>query len=363
MKKIDVPLWSDTLFLFFITFLLSFCVFRFYLSSLAAALAVAIPTALCAAFLTFVRLKSKHGKRRSNQWEKTETEKLSFHLAMTAPRENAAWLAECLNSQKKQQASSSSAAETQSGKSRSLAVSSSFQLSEKDPIDAQNRPPAKQKIHAFCSKLKSAFLRTSEPKKGNGGEKNSENARIKTPQADPQAQSKRINNPHAPAQAAASVEEGGGQWEVQDDYSLKNGQSQCFVCFRFEKMTADELSETIRKECGQKTVFANGFTEEAKQLAAAFGVTLKDAADVYLLAKKTGLLPEKLIEPPLKPSGLKAKLALRLRREAWKGYCFSGCFLLLFSLMTVFPLYYILSGGILLMIAVLIRFFGKPKTS
>ena len=35
--------------------------------------------------------------------------------------------------------------------------------------------------------------------------------------------------------------------------------------------------------------------------------------------------------------------------------------LLLFSLVTVFPVYYVVSGSVLLTIAVLVRFFGKKE--
>lgn len=96
-----------------------------------------------------------------------------------------------------------------------------------------------------------------------------------------------------------------------------------------------------------------------KKLAAAFGVTLKDAAEVYTLVKESGCMPEALISPPEQKRGFRAKLAFRVRRSAWRGYLFSGAFLLLFSLFTIFPVYYVVSGGVLLAIAAAVRFFGK----
>ena len=72
-------------------------------------------------------------------------------------------------------------------------------------------------------------------------------------------------------------------------------------------------------------------------------------------------MPQKLIAPPEKRNGAKEKFRFRIRRSAWKGYLLSGGMLLLFSLATVFPVYYVVSGSVLLTIAVLVRFFGKKE--
>ena len=132
------------------------------------------------------------------------------------------------------------------------------------------------------------------------------------------------------------------------------------MLFSFKDAGADDLAPALRAEGENKCVYACGFTDEAKKLAAAFGIALKDAGDAFALAKECGRLPEKLLAPPAAAGGLRKKLAFRVRREAWRGYLFSGSFLLVFSLMTVFPVYYIVTGGLLLAAAVLVRLFGKP---
>ena len=136
-----------------------------------------------------------------------------------------------------------------------------------------------------------------------------------------------------------------------------------WVLFSFKDAGADDLAPALRAESENKCVYACGFTEEAKKLAAAFGVALKDAGDAHALAKEYGCLPEKLISPPAAAGGMRKKLSFRVRREAWRGYLFSGSFLLVFSLMTVFPVYYIVTGGLLLAAAVFVRLFGKPTQS
>lgn len=273
MKKFDLPLWSDTAFLFFVLFLFLFCLFRFYIGP-GAALAAAACTAAAAAVLFHFFKRARRKKRHEGEREREEAGKLAFHMAMSTAQENAALIAKCLNAE-----------------------------------------------HADD---------------GDDGET-----------------------------AREGAEEKGAEETARKEYASADGdriqtRDGCaYVRFRFEKVTADELSPMIRAEGGHKTVLAGGFTDEAQKLAAAFGLTLKGAEEVYELVKESGNMPEKMIEPPVKKSGFVQKLRFRIRRDAWRGYLFAGAFLLLFSLITVFPVYYIVSGSVLLTAAVLIRFFGK----
>ena len=134
-----------------------------------------------------------------------------------------------------------------------------------------------------------------------------------------------------------------------------------FLRFRLEKVTADELSPVIRAAGNDKAVLAGGFTDEAKRLAEAFGVKLYGAEQVYELVQKGGQMPEPLIAPPRKKQRLRDRLRPRFARGAWRGYAFSGVFLLVFSLFAVFPLYYLIAGGALVLVAVLVRFLGKEE--
>ena len=144
-----------------------------------------------------------------------------------------------------------------------------------------------------------------------------------------------------------------------ENNTLKLADGRGHIRFQFEKVTADELRPAIRDNAEHATVFAAAFTEEAVRLAHAFGISLRDIDDVYALVKEAGCMPDPLIEPPAEKRSLREKLAFRLRKSAWRGYAFSGSFLLLFSLFTIFPLYYVISGGILLAFAAILRLFGK----
>lgn len=269
MKRIDLPLWSDTVFLFFAVFLFFFCVFRFYLHSLWGALLGALAAAAAAAFLFFLFFRARRKKRHASEGEKAEIGKLAFHLAMDSPEHNAALIAKCLSVEHEREAGENADAGTAAA---------------------------------------------------HGSER--EYARIR-----------------------------GGRIDTE--------KGSTYLKFQFEKVTADELSPVIRAEGEQKTVLGAAFTDEAQKLAAAFGLELKDAAEVYALVKDSGCMPETLISPPEPKRGFRAKFAFRIRRGAWRGYLFSGTFLLLFSLFTIFPVYYIAAGGILLAVAAAVRFFGK----
>ena len=271
MKKFDLPLWTDTLFLFAGTTLFFLCVFRFALS-FGAALALAAAAGLAAAVLFFLWLKRRRGRRAASAGERRAIEQFAFRLAMQTRERNAELIAESLN---------------------------------------------------------------AAPDAAGGGE-----------------------------EAAAPAGQGGpARSEPQPKARAENGRvvtqtGELFPLFRFEKVTADELCPVLRADAARKTVLAGAYTEEAQKLAAAFGVELKDAADAYALVKAAGKLPDGPVLPAAK-GGAFGRLRLRVRRGAWKGYLLAGAGLLLFSLISVFPVYYVVAGSLLLAAAIFVRVFGK----
>lgn len=277
--------------MFSIAFLLFFCIFRFYLNGLWAALLCALAAGGAAGTLFFFFLRARRKKRHASEGEKEEIGKLAFHLAMDSPENNAELIARCLTREHER------AEETAGGKE------------EAQPESAAGKAAT-----------------SAEEAAGNTAES-------------------------AEEAAAPFAQIRGGRIDTEAGST--------YLKFQFEAVTADELSPVIRAEGGQKTVLGAAFTDEAQKLAQAFGVTLKSAADVYTLVKDSGCMPEKLITPPEPRGGFRAKLSFRVRKSAWRGYLFSGVFLLLFSLFTVFPVYYVVSGGILLAVAAAVRFFGK----
>lgn len=281
MKKIDLPLWSDTICLFLCLLLFFFAVFRFSLP-LWAALLIAFAASGAAAALLFLFLRARRKKRHASEGEKAEIGRLVFHLAMSAPETNAALLAKCLNAAAQKNGADGAAAQ---------------------PPDA----PADENA--------------DKPADAEGG---------------------RAQLPYRAKKDAVLFEKG-----------------RALVRFRFEKVTADELSPLVRAKEERKAVFAGAFTDEAKKLADSFGLRLVEAPEVYTLVKESGCMPDPLLAPPKPRGGFLQKLRAGVHRRAWRGYAFAGVSLLLFSLLTIFPVYYIVSGSILLTLALLVRFFGK----
>ena len=308
MKRIDLPLWSDTLCLFFCLLLFFFAVFRFSLP-LWAALLLALAAAGAAAALLFLFLRARRKKRHASEGEQRAIGELAFHLAMSAPEKNAELLAKCLN-----------AAEAK----KRLADGSA---------PAAESPPADGGADADGN----ANTESADTADGGTDTDGAGGAKAHSPAAD---------GPH-PAPYRAKKD------------TVLSAQSRALVRFRFEKVTADELSPLVRAKEERKAAFAGAFTDEAKKLADSFGLRLVEAPEVYALVKESGCMPDPLIAPPVKKNGFLQKLRAGVRRKAWRGYAFAGVSLLLFSLLTIFPVYYIVTGSILLAAALLVRFFGK----
>ena len=317
MKKIDLPLWTDTLFAFAAAGAFFFCLLRFYIPSAWGAAAAAAGIGGAAALLVFRLLRARRRKKRGGEERRREAEALAFHLAMRPPEETARLFARCLGG-----------ASGRGGKTaEALPQGGAAAKSEAD--GSQTTAPAanaeSKAAPAPAAAAKSQM--TARP---------AANARSETTSS-----------------AAASAESGAGGGN-----EVRAGEARYFLLFRLEKVTADELRPAVVAAGRQKFALGGAFTAEAEKLAAAFGVELWDAEKVYALVQVAGAMPDPLFAPPPAP---KRKLAFRLRRAAWRGYAFSGGFLLLFSLWAIFPIYYLVSGGLLLAAAVLVRLFGKAE--
>lgn len=317
MKKIDLPLWTDTLFAFAAAGAFFFCLLRFYIPSAWGAAAAAAGIGGAAALLVFRLLRARRRKKRGGEERRREAEALAFHLAMRPPEETARLFARCLGGAGGR------------GEKTAEALPQGGAAAKSEADGSQTTAPAasaaSKAAPAPAAAAKSQM--TARPAANAGSE--------------------------TASSAAASAESGAGGGN-----EVRAGEARYFLLFRLEKVTADELRPAVVAAGRQKFALGGAFTAEAEKLAAAFGVELWDAEKVYALVQEAGAMPDPLFAPPPAP---KRKLAFRLRRAAWRGYAFSGGFLLLFSLWAIFPIYYLVSGGLLLAAAVLVRLFGKAE--
>lgn len=329
MKKIDLPLWTDTLFAFAAAGAFFFCLLRFYIPSAWGAAAAAAGIGGAAALLVFRLLRARRRKKRGGEERRREAEALAFHLAMRPPEETARLFARCLGGaggrgEKTAEAlpQGGAAAKSEADGSQTTAPAAN---AESKAAPAPAASAASKAAPAPAAAAKGQM--TARPAANAGSE--------------------------TASSAAASAESGAGGGN-----EVRAGEARYFLLFRLEKVTADELRPAVVAAGRQKFALGGAFTAEAEKLAAAFGVELWDAEKVYALVQGAGAMPDPLFAPPPAP---KRKLAFRLRRAAWRGYAFSGGFLLLFSLWAIFPIYYLVSGGLLLAAAVLVRLFGKAE--
>lgn len=329
MKKIDLPLWTDTLFAFAAAGAFFFCLLRFYIPSAWGAAAAAAGIGGAAALLVFRLLRARRRKKRGGEERRREAEALAFHLAMRPPEETARLFARCLGGASGRGGKTAealpqggAAAKSEADGSQTTAPAAN---AESKAAPAPAASAASKAAPAPAAAAKSQM--TARPAANAGSET-------------------------APTPAASAESGAGGGNEV------RAGEARYFLLFRLEKVTADELRPAVVAAGRQKFALGGAFTAEAEKLAAAFGVELWDAEKVYALVQGAGAMPDPLFAPPPAP---KRKLAFRLRRAAWRGYAFSGGFLLLFSLWAIFPIYYLVSGGLLLAAAVLVRLFGKAE--
>lgn len=317
MKKIDLPLWTDTLFAFAAAGAFFFCLLRFYIPSAWGAAAAAAGIGGAAALLVFRLLRARRRKKRGGEERRRAAEALAFHLAMRPPEETARLFARCLGG-----------AGGRGGKTaEALPQGGAAAKSEADGSQT-TAPAANAESKAAPAPAAAAKSQMTARPAANAGRETA-------------------------SSAAASAESGAGGGN-----EVRAGEARYFLLFRLEKVTADELRPAVVAAGRQKFALGGAFTAEAERLAAAFGVELWDAEKVYALVQGAGAMPDPLFAPPPAP---KRKLAFRLRRAAWRGYAFSGGFLLLFSLWAIFPIYYLVSGGLLLAAAVLVRLFGKAE--
>ncbi len=353
MKKIDLPLWTDTLFAFATAGAFFFCLLRFYIPSAWGAAAAAAGIGGAAALLVFRLLRARRRKKRGGEERRREAEALAFHLAMRPPEETARLFARCLGG----------AGSRGEKTAEALPLSGAAAKSEADGSQTTAPAASAESKAASAPAAAAKSQMTARPAANAGSETASSAAASAASKAAPApataAKSQMTARPAANAgsetasSAAASAESGAGGGN-----EVRAGEARYFLLFRLEKVTADELRPAVVAAGRQKFALGGAFTAEAEKLAAAFGVELWDAEKVYALVQGAGAMPDPLFAPPPAP---KRKLAFRLRRAAWRGYAFSGGFLLLFSLWAIFPIYYLVSGGLLLAAAVLVRLFGKAE--
>ena len=239
MKKIDLPLWSDTVFFFTCAWLITLCIFRYYRLPLWLSLLLCTLCALLAAALFFAFLYRRRKKKFLMGQDREEKEKLMLHLALSDEKSNRALLA---------------------------------------PLLAKEEEPSGRKI---------------------------------------------------------------------------------FLLFCMQPLSADEIANGIKRTGGKSfTVYCNDLSPQARELCERFLIKVTDGVQIYAKLKAENALPEKYVCGEKQKNTFRRRLKISFRKSNSRSFFLSGTALLLLSFFSFFPLYYLISGALLLFAALLIRIFG-----
>ena len=125
-----------------------------------------------------------------------------------------------------------------------------------------------------------------------------------------------------------------------------------FCNFKMHPITEDDIAKVIKVNCDEKkVVLCNRISAEALMLCENFLIEVKQIDFVYDVLKERQLLPEKYVYEGQKKIGIFKRIRARFSRRICAPLFWSGLALLILSYFTFFPLYYILSGGIMLILS------------
>ncbi|MCD7729228.1 MAG: hypothetical protein LUI60_04875 [Clostridia bacterium] len=138
----------------------------------------------------------------------------------------------------------------------------------------------------------------------------------------------------------------------------------CFAIFKAEPCDMDDILPALKRKCGgkDKVIACNYITENARKLAENCGAAVWECADIYLRLKKAEALPETYLYAEPEKIKLLKRIKLRFTRKLCLPAFWSGAALMFMSLFTFYPIYYIVSGAILLAVCAAAAIFGQPKS-
>ncbi|MCH5148709.1 MAG: hypothetical protein J1G05_05040 [Clostridiales bacterium] len=125
-----------------------------------------------------------------------------------------------------------------------------------------------------------------------------------------------------------------------------------FFNFKMQHLSEDDIAQIIKEDVPEdKAIYCVKASPEALFLAENFGIKIITIDEVYELLKSKDLLPEKYIYEDKKRANIFKRIRARFSRKLCAPLFWSGLALLLLSYFTFFPIYYIVSGGLMLILA------------
>ena len=130
------------------------------------------------------------------------------------------------------------------------------------------------------------------------------------------------------------------------------GDKEYYFYFKMQPLSEDEVAQVIkRKTENEKIIFCNKTSVEAVMLAESFNIKITCIDEIYALLKSKELLPEKYVYEGAQKISLLKRIKARFSRRICAPLFWSGTALLGLSYFTFYPVYYIISGGIMLVLS------------
>lgn len=132
---------------------------------------------------------------------------------------------------------------------------------------------------------------------------------------------------------------------------ISEGQS-CFFNFKMDPLNEDDVARVIKfKTEDKKVIYCNTASGEAAALANHFSIKLTGIDEVFALLKENNMLPEKYVYEEAKKEKFFKRVKSRFSKKICAPLFWSGAALLALSYFTFFPIYYIISGGVMLILS------------
>lgn len=148
--------------------------------------------------------------------------------------------------------------------------------------------------------------------------------------------------------------------KISDEFLIKDGSALLLPLFRFNEVTADEILPILRQDgYERRQICCDKASAETKKLCEQVGVEIIDGVQLFRLAKEKNALPQAYVSERLFTQKKKERLKLCFAKSNSRRFLIGGVFVLLSSLITPFPYYYLAVGFFLLGIAIFIRIFGE----
>lgn len=143
---------------------------------------------------------------------------------------------------------------------------------------------------------------------------------------------------------------------------LQDDENEYFFDFKLSPVSPDEIAEIIRYETiKKKCLFCCEASPSALSLAEDFDIRVTEIAEIYALLKDKNALPEKYALGNVKKPNVFKRIKNRFNRKLCPPLFFCGLSLLFFSFFTFYPVYYIVFGGLLLILSAVSLLISKPR--